>query len=75
MLFSVEQAFAGKDERRAALKTPAWEVIANPLPGQYLTQPWTPVSPSLGLISMVIWLCACVRYWLGRGLEYVCSLL
>ena len=37
MLFSVEQAFAGKDERRAPLKTPAWEVIANPLPGQYLT--------------------------------------
>ena len=37
MLFSVEQAFAGRDERRAPLKTRTWEAIANPLPGQYLT--------------------------------------
>ena len=27
MLSSVEQAFAGRDEIRAALKTPAWEAI------------------------------------------------
>ena len=25
MLFSVEQAFVGRDERRAPLKTPVWE--------------------------------------------------
>ena len=25
MLFSVEQAIAGRDEKRAPLKTPAWE--------------------------------------------------
>ena len=25
MLFSVEQAFVGRDETRAPLKTPAWE--------------------------------------------------
>ena len=25
-MFSVEQAFVGRDEKRAALKTPAWEV-------------------------------------------------
>ena len=25
MLFSVEQAFVGTDEKRAPLKTPAWE--------------------------------------------------
>ena len=25
MLFSIEQAFAGRDEKRAPLKTPAWE--------------------------------------------------
>ena len=25
MLFSVEQAFVGKDEKRAPLKTPSWE--------------------------------------------------
>ena len=25
MLFSVEQAFVGRDEKRALLKTPAWE--------------------------------------------------
>ena len=24
--------------------------------------------------TRVIWLCACVRYWLGRGLVYVCPL-
>ena len=30
MLYSVEQAFVGRDERRAPLKTPAWEA----------TQPW-----------------------------------
>ena len=28
MLFSVEQAFVGRDERRAPLKTPAWEARA-----------------------------------------------
>ena len=28
MLFSVEQAFVGRDEKRAPLKTPAWEAIA-----------------------------------------------
>ena len=27
MLFSVEQAFVGRDEERAPLKTPAWEAI------------------------------------------------
>ena len=25
MLFSVEQAFVGRDEKRASLKTPVWE--------------------------------------------------
>ena len=29
MLFSVEQAFVGRDEIRAPLKTPAWEATAN----------------------------------------------
>ena len=28
MLFSIEQAFVGREERRAPLKTPAWEAIA-----------------------------------------------
>ena len=27
MLFSVEQAFVGRVEKRAPLKTPAWEAI------------------------------------------------
>ena len=27
MLFSVEQAFVGRDEKRSPLKTPAWEAI------------------------------------------------
>ena len=29
MLFSVEQALVGRDEKRAPLKTPAWEAIAD----------------------------------------------
>ena len=29
MLFSVEQAFVVRDERRAPLKAPAWEAIRN----------------------------------------------
>ena len=29
MLSSVEQVFVGKDERRAPLKTPAWEASTN----------------------------------------------
>ena len=29
MLFSVEQAFVGRDEIRAPLKRPAWEAIIN----------------------------------------------
>ena len=30
MLFSVEQAFVGTDEKRAPLKTPAWEAKKSP---------------------------------------------
>ena len=30
MLFSVEQAFVGRDEKRAPLKMPAWEAISTP---------------------------------------------
>ena len=29
---------------------------------------------SVAATARVIWLCACVRYWLGRGLMYRCSL-
>ena len=29
MLFSVEQAFVGRNEKRTALKTPAWETNRN----------------------------------------------
>ena len=30
MLFLVEQAFVGRDEKRAPLKTPAWEATLRP---------------------------------------------
>ena len=30
MLFSLEQAFVGRDEKRAPLKMPAWEAISTP---------------------------------------------
>ena len=30
MLFSVEQAFVGRDEKRPPLKTPAWEAMGDP---------------------------------------------
>ena len=30
MLFSVEQAFVGKDEKRTPLKTPTWEAKESP---------------------------------------------
>ena len=30
---------------------------------------------SMAATAQMIWLCACVRYWLGRGLAYVCPLL
>ena len=30
MLSSVEQAFVGRDENRAPLKTPAWEASVDP---------------------------------------------
>ena len=33
MLFSVEQAFVGRDEKRAPLKTPAWGAIWASAPG------------------------------------------
>ena len=26
----------------------------------------------MAAVARVIWLCACVRYWPGRGLVYVC---
>ena len=34
MLFSVEQAFVGRDEIRAPLKTPAWEATYIPTAGK-----------------------------------------
>ena len=49
---------------------------------QVMTDGYTMLmSPGQGkLLSMaatarLIWLCACVRYWPGRGLVYVCPLL
>ena len=36
MLFSVEQAFVGRDERRAPLKTPAWGGMKDELPQKRL---------------------------------------
>ena len=39
---------------------------------------WAPIKAkqlSMAATARVIWLCACVRYWTGRGLVYVCSLL
>ena len=36
MLFSVEQAFVGRDEKQAPLKTPAWEASSS----------YTPLFPS-----------------------------
>ena len=34
-----------------------------------------PGSRELSANARMIWLCACVRYWPGRGLAYVCQLL
>ena len=39
---------------------------------------WSPIRVTqlpLAATAFAIWLCACVRYWLGLGLVYVCSLL
>ena len=36
MLFSVEQAFVGKEEIRAPLKTPAWEATVSVASSGYL---------------------------------------
>ena len=37
MLSSVEQAFAGRDERPAPLKTPAWEAKKKHVEGKFPT--------------------------------------
>ena len=39
MLFSVEQAFLGRDEKRAPLKTPAWEATALAIYHRYTDLP------------------------------------
>ena len=39
---------------------------------------WAPLRAkqlSVAATARVVWLCACVRYWPGRGLVYVCPLL
>ena len=38
MLFSLEQAFVGRDEKRAPLKTPAWEAKTPGVCGYVATQ-------------------------------------
>ena len=42
MLSSVEQAFVGRDEKRAPLKTPAWEAILG-----YAAQIWQDIPAYL----------------------------
>ena len=58
MLSSVEQAFAGRDEKLAPLKMPAWEAIYNA--NENIGIGW-PVCPWLPLPALVL-LCACIRY-------------
>ena len=44
MLFSVEQAFVGREEIRAPLKTPAWE--ANSQTADVVPSPFASLSPA-----------------------------
>ena len=37
MLFTVEQAFVGRDEKRAPIKMPAWEAKLFPIPLKLLS--------------------------------------
>ena len=49
MLFSVEQAFVGRDETRAPLKMPAWEAS-----GRQVLSKTLPLHPSRNSILMTI---------------------
>ena len=64
MLFSVEQAFVGREEIRAPLKTPAWEATVFPacsswlnfcLRGQFEIKILIVQYPSCILISIYLW--------------------
>ena len=46
MLFSVEQAFVGRDQKQAPLKAPAWEAIAIPVVGSFVLR-YSPEAASL----------------------------
>ena len=45
MLFSVEQAFVGREEIRAPLKTPAWEANRFLVTGNNRSYPSRPSDP------------------------------
>ena len=47
MLFSVEQAFVGRDEKRAPLKMPAWEARVNRAVTTSLGQGFVAVNMSM----------------------------
>ena len=55
MLFSVEQAFVGREEIRAPLKTPAWEASGAPI--HFLLRWWgeiVEVSTCYVIMSLII---------------------
>ena len=49
MLFSVEQAFVGREEIRAPLKTPAWEATKAPSPSNSQEAQKRPVTIVLNI--------------------------
>ena len=63
MLFSVEQAFVGKDEKRAPLKTPAWEAKG------YLELIVSPTMPSASVEDRLHVLN--IRYFEAATLSYL----
>ena len=57
MLFLVEQAFVGRDEIRAPLKTPAWEAMT-----QAARKKKSEYSGPAGLETMTFWLLGQMPY-------------
>ena len=57
MLFSVEQAFVGRDEKRAPLKTPAWEA-------KYFSE------PLIDLFSLYVSVTVSFKFCLNHVIRY-----
>ena len=75
MLSSVEQAFVGRDEKQALLKTPAWEANTGPdcpiFSTKLFLRPFNSIVPLFSSDNVIKCAFICVLILAGRHLRVI----